>query len=80
MNPKVWEASGHVGGFADPMVDCKAANREVWVVKLLRERSGREGRCYSRKSAQLIVTERKQQFKIQQSAMADKNAQGRHFS
>jgi glycyl-tRNA synthetase len=24
MNPAVWEASGHVGGFADPMVDCKA--------------------------------------------------------
>src|ERR1700684_3466296 len=24
MNPKVWEASGHVGGFADPMVGCKA--------------------------------------------------------
>ncbi len=23
MNPKVWEASGHVGGFSDPMVDCK---------------------------------------------------------
>jgi len=22
MNPKVWEASGHVGGFSDPMVDC----------------------------------------------------------
>tara|TARA_R110000868_G_scaffold119469_2_gene316979 strand:- start:316741 stop:318414 length:1674 start_codon:yes stop_codon:yes gene_type:complete len=22
-NPKVWEASGHVGGFNDPMVDCK---------------------------------------------------------
>jgi glycyl-tRNA synthetase len=24
MNPRVWEASGHVGGFADLMVDCKA--------------------------------------------------------
>src|SRR5438445_3398446 len=24
MNPKVWEASGHAKGFADPMVDCKA--------------------------------------------------------
>jgi len=24
MNPKVWEASGHVGGFKDPMVSCKA--------------------------------------------------------
>ncbi len=23
MNPRVWEASGHVAGFADPMVDCK---------------------------------------------------------
>ncbi|MGB4058106.1 MAG: glycine--tRNA ligase [Alphaproteobacteria bacterium] len=22
-NPKAWEASGHVGGFSDPMVDCK---------------------------------------------------------
>jgi glycyl-tRNA synthetase len=24
MNPKVWVASGHVGGFNDPMVDCRA--------------------------------------------------------
>lgn len=23
MHPKVWEASGHVGGFSDPLVDCK---------------------------------------------------------
>jgi glycyl-tRNA synthetase len=23
MNPAVWEASGHVGGFHDPMVDCR---------------------------------------------------------
>ncbi|MGM0378570.1 MAG: glycine--tRNA ligase [Bacillota bacterium] len=23
MNPKVWEASGHVGGFNDPQIDCK---------------------------------------------------------
>ena len=23
MNPKVWEASGHIGGFSDPMVDCR---------------------------------------------------------
>jgi glycyl-tRNA synthetase len=27
MNPRVWEASGHVGGFADPMVDCKKCRR-----------------------------------------------------
>jgi glycyl-tRNA synthetase len=23
MNPAVWQASGHVGGFSDPMVDCR---------------------------------------------------------
>jgi glycyl-tRNA synthetase len=25
MHPKTWEASGHIGGFSDPMVDCKAS-------------------------------------------------------
>ncbi|MDR1927062.1 MAG: glycine--tRNA ligase [Oscillospiraceae bacterium] len=24
MNPQVWAASGHVGGFSDPLMDCKA--------------------------------------------------------
>ncbi len=24
MHPRVWEASGHVSGFSDPLVDCKA--------------------------------------------------------
>jgi glycyl-tRNA synthetase len=27
MHPKVWEASGHIAGFADPMVDCKDCRR-----------------------------------------------------
>ncbi|MGB1077309.1 MAG: glycine--tRNA ligase, partial [Bdellovibrionales bacterium] len=26
-NPKSWEASGHVGGFNDPMVDCKESKK-----------------------------------------------------
>ena len=24
MNPRVWEASGHLGGFSDPLMDCKS--------------------------------------------------------
>jgi glycyl-tRNA synthetase len=28
-NPKLWEASGHVAGFTDPMVDCKNCNNRV---------------------------------------------------
>ncbi len=27
MNPKVWETSGHVGGFSDPLIECKDCNR-----------------------------------------------------
>ena len=27
MSPKVWEASGHVSGFADPLVECKKCKR-----------------------------------------------------
>ncbi len=26
-NPKCWEASGHVGGFSDPMVDCRESKK-----------------------------------------------------
>ena len=24
MSPRIWEASGHVAGFSDPMVDCRS--------------------------------------------------------
>jgi glycyl-tRNA synthetase len=34
MNPKVWEASGHVGGFSDPMVDCKETKARYRADKL----------------------------------------------
>jgi glycyl-tRNA synthetase len=27
LHPKVWEASGHVGGFTDPLVDCRFCKR-----------------------------------------------------
>jgi glycyl-tRNA synthetase len=27
MHPKVWQASGHVAGFTDPLVDCKASKQ-----------------------------------------------------
>jgi glycyl-tRNA synthetase len=27
MNPSIWVASGHVGGFSDPMIDCKVSKK-----------------------------------------------------
>ncbi len=34
MHPRVWEASGHVAGFTDPMVDCKACKARFRADKL----------------------------------------------
>ncbi len=36
-NPKVWEASGHVGGFSDPLVECKECNTRSRADHLLEE-------------------------------------------
>jgi len=30
MNPKVWEASGHVRSFTDPLVDCTGRCKKRW--------------------------------------------------
>jgi glycyl-tRNA synthetase len=35
MNSRVWEASGHVGGFSDPMVDCKESKKRYRADQLL---------------------------------------------
>lgn len=38
MQPKVWEASGHVGGFSDPLVECKKCQTRSRVDHLLEEK------------------------------------------
>ncbi len=37
MHPKIWEASGHVGGFSDPLVECKKCNSRLRVDHLLED-------------------------------------------
>ena len=38
MNPRVWEASGHVKNFADPLMDCKNCQERVRGDKILEEK------------------------------------------
>lgn len=45
MNPQVWVASGHVGGFNDPLMDCKKCKARFRADKLIEEhiiKSGKE--------------------------------------
>ncbi len=37
MHPRVWEASGHVQGFTDPMVDCRACRKRYRADQLCEE-------------------------------------------
>lgn len=37
MNPRTWEASGHLGGFADMLTDCKNCKRRFRADKLIEE-------------------------------------------
>lgn len=40
MHPKTWEASGHVGGFSDPLMDCKECKERFRADKLIEEKLG----------------------------------------
>jgi glycyl-tRNA synthetase len=44
MNPTVWEASGHVGGFSDPLMDCKACNTRHRADKLVEDHLDKIGK------------------------------------
>lgn len=43
MNPKTWEASGHLGNFNDPMIDCKDCKSRFRADKLIEESLAEQG-------------------------------------
>ncbi|MDD6539380.1 MAG: glycine--tRNA ligase [Firmicutes bacterium] len=43
MNPMTWVASGHVGGFSDPLIDCKACKSRFRADHLIEEYMKSEG-------------------------------------
>ena len=40
MNPETWVTSGHVGGFSDPLMDCKSCNARHRADKLIEDHGG----------------------------------------
>ena len=44
MNPKTWEASGHLGGFSDPLMDCKKCKARFRADHLIEERLESDGK------------------------------------
>ena len=58
MNPKVWQASGHVDGFTDPMVDCRESKMRYRADQLFASKVIVDGDCLGWIS--LIESERMQ--------------------
>ena len=44
MNPETWVASGHVGGFSDPLIDCKECKTRHRADKLIEEWAHEKGK------------------------------------
>ncbi len=44
MNPEVWVASGHVGGFSDPLIDCKNCHSRFRADNMLEDWAAEQGK------------------------------------
>lgn len=57
MNPQTWVASGHVGGFSDPLMDCKECKTRHRADKLIEEQAGIEPNGWSFEKMQEYIAE-----------------------
>src|SRR5919201_4434457 len=57
LNPSVWEASGHVAGFSDPLVDCRTCKLRFRADKLDEDHCGRKPSKHPGESEECDLTE-----------------------
>ena len=59
MNPQTWVASGHVGGFSDPLMDCRSCKTRHRADKLIEDATGSEPNGWSDEKMQEYIEESK---------------------
>ncbi len=62
LHPRVWEASGHIGSFNDPMIDCKKCRARVRADQYLEEKLGDYGRNLNLEQMTAIFEEKKEEL------------------
>jgi glycyl-tRNA synthetase len=60
LHPKVWEASGHVGGFTDPLIDCRTCKLRFRADKLEDSQCGRKPSKHPGETPECDLTEPRQ--------------------
>ena len=58
MNPQVWVASGHVGGFSDPLMDCRDCKTRHRADKLIEDATGVETGGWSFEKMSAYIAEK----------------------
>jgi glycyl-tRNA synthetase len=74
LNPRVWEASGHVTGFTDPLVDCRTCKLRFRADQLSQSACGRRPSKHPGETPECDLTEARQfnlMFKTQVGALED---------
>ena len=57
MNPQVWVASGHVGGFSDPLMDCRDCKSRHRADKLIEDATGKPADGWSNEEMMSFIQE-----------------------
>jgi glycyl-tRNA synthetase len=60
LNPRIWEASGHVGGFTDPLVDCRTCKKRFRADQLAESECGRKPSKHPGETPDCDLTEPRQ--------------------
>ena len=57
MNPQTWVASGHVGGFSDPLMDCKDCKTRYRADQLIEDQTGQSADGWSNEQMSEFIKE-----------------------
>lgn len=71
MHPKIWEASGHVAGFSDPLAECKSCHMRLRVDHLLEAIDVRADEKMSEVEINKLFNENKEKIKCPNCAKSD---------
>ncbi len=71
MHPKIWEASGHISGFSDPLTECKKCNSRLRVDHLLEEAGIMADEKMSEDEINKLFFENKNKVKCQKCGGSD---------
>lgn len=80
MHPKVWEASGHIGGFSDPLVECKQCHVRSRVDHLLEEIGVQADEKMTEEEINKLLEENKNKIKCPKCGVTGNFSKAKNFN